>query len=288
VSAAPKERRPRPARDRRGPERDRDRKDRLDRGATPAPPAPPAAVYAFGRRAVAEALAAGTATRVLIGRRSGLEDLARRAAEAGVEVEETDTARLDGLAGGLHHQGVAARVRLPRPLGERDLAERAWAPDALVVVLDGVEDPQNVGAAARAAECAGAEALVLRERRAAGVTPAAIRASAGALLHLPVGVVANVPRALGRLRDAGFTAVGLDGDAPKTVYTAEPVEGRLALVVGAEGEGLSRLVRETCDLLVSLPMLGKVGSLNASAATAAALYGFVLPARIARGPAALP
>ena len=243
--------------------------------------------HAFGRRAVEEALEAGIATRVLVGRRSGLDDLARRAASAGVAVEETDTARLDGLASGLHHQGVAAEVRLPRPLRERDLAERDWPDDALVVALDGVEDPQNVGAAARVAEAAGAAALVIRERRAAGVTPASIRASAGALLHLPVAVVANIHRALDRLRDVGFTVVGLDGDAVETVYQAEPLDGRVALVVGAEGAGLSRLVRESCDRLVALPMLGRVDSLNASAAVAAALYGFVLPARIAKRPPAL-
>lgn len=243
--------------------------------------------HAFGRRAVEEALAAGIATRLLVGRRSGLDDLARLAASAGVPVEETDTAHLDGLASGLHHQGVVAEVRLPAPLRERDLAERDWSDDALVVALDGVEDPQNVGAAARVAEAAGAAALVIRERRAAGVTPASIRASAGALLHLPVGLVANIHRALDRLRDVGFTVVGLDGDAVESVYQAEPLEGRVALVVGAEGTGLSRLVRESCDRLVSLPMLGRVDSLNASAAVAAALYGFVLPDRIGKRPPAL-
>lgn len=259
------------------------------RGASPRGGQPEAPIaHAFGRRAVEEALEAGIATRLLVGRRSGLDDLTRRAASAGVSVEETDTARLDGLAAGLHHQGVAAEVRLPRPLKERDLAEREWPADALVVALDGVEDPQNVGASARVAEAAGAAALVIRERRAAGVTPASIRASAGALLHLPVGVVANIHRALDRLRDVGFTVVGLDGDAPETVYEAEPLEGRVALVVGAEGAGLSRLVRESCDRLVALPMLGRVDSLNASAAVAAALYGFVLPARIGTRPAALP
>ena len=106
-----------------------------------------------------------------------------------------------------------------------------------------------------------------------------IRASAGALLHVPTARVANISRAIDRLRDAGFTAVGLDGDAERSIYDEPCPDGRVALVVGAEGSGLSRLVREHCDLLVSLPMRGRVGSLNASASLAAALYAYVLPAR---------
>jgi len=151
--------------------------------------------------------------------------------------------------------------------------------DALVVVLDGITDPQNFGAAARSAEAAGGSMLVTRIRRAADVTPAAIRASAGALLHLPHARVANIPRALDRLQGVGFTVVGLDGDASSTIFDDPCPEGRVALVVGSEGEGMSRLVRERCDVLVSLPMRGRVGSLNASASLAAALYGYVLPSR---------
>jgi 23S rRNA (guanosine2251-2'-O)-methyltransferase len=106
-----------------------------------------------------------------------------------------------------------------------------------------------------------------------------VRASAGALLHLPHARVANIARALGRLQDAGFAVIGLDADAPRTIYDEPCPEGRVALVVGSEGEGMSRLVRERCDLLVALPLTGRVGSLNASASLAAALYGYVLPAR---------
>ena len=111
------------------------------------------------------------------------------------------------------------------------------------------------------------------------MTPAAIRASAGALLHLPLARVANIPRALDRLQAAGFTVVGLDGDAGETIFDRPCPDGRVALVVGSEGEGMSRLVRERCDLLVALPMRGRVGSLNASASLAAALYGYVLASR---------
>lgn len=238
----------------------------------------PAPLFAFGLRAAREALEAGAARRVLLvsgGKDAGLADLAR---VRGIPVEDADGDALDELAGGLAHQGVAVEVRTPRTLGERELAERDWPADAVVVVLDGVLDPQNVGAAARVAEAAGASALVLRERRAAGVTPAAIRASAGALLHLPVAVVANIPRALERLKDRGFTVVGLAGEASATIYDDAP-QGAIALVAGSEERGLSRLVREACDVLVALPMRGRVGSLNAAAAVAAALYGYVLRGR---------
>jgi 23S rRNA (guanosine2251-2'-O)-methyltransferase len=121
--------------------------------------------------------------------------------------------------------------------------------------------------------------LVTRTHRSAPPTAAAIRASAGALLHLPHARVANLSRALDRLRDAGFTTIGLDGDASRSVFDDPCPEGRVALVVGSEGAGMSRLVREHCDLLVSLPMHGKVESLNAAASLAAVLYGYVLAGR---------
>jgi 23S rRNA (guanosine2251-2'-O)-methyltransferase len=238
-----------------------------------------------GRRAVLEAIRAGSVREVLVATGSretqGLRELRAAARAARVPVRATERRELDRLAS--DHRGVVARMAggaAGRELGERDLATFPFEPDALVVVLDGITDPQNLGASARTAEAAGAAALVTRIPRAAAVTPAAVRASAGALLHLPHARVANVARALGRLQDAGFTVVGLDAAAPRTIYDEPGPEGRIALVVGSEGEGMSRLVRERCDLLVSLPLRGRVGSLNASASLAAALYGFVLPARV--------
>lgn len=174
---------------------------------------------------------------------------------------------------------MVARVQTPRALAERDLSTWPFGADALVVVLDGVTDPQNLGAAARSAEAAGAAMLVTRVRRSAPVSAAAVRASAGALLHLPHARVANVTRALGRLQEAGFFVVGLDGAAPSSVYDEPSPPGRIALVLGGEGAGLSRLVRERCDALVALPMAGRVASLNASAALAAVLYSYVVPSR---------
>jgi len=243
-----------------------------------------------GRRAVVEALRAGTVREVLvaIGARDtqGLRAVRDAARAARVPVRAIDRRELDRLAA--DHRGVVARAvsgrARGRELGERDLATIRFAADAFVVVLDGITDPQNLGAAARTAEAAGAAALVTRARRAAAVTSAAVRASAGALQHLPHAVVANIPRALGRLQDEGFTVVGLDGSAPRSILDEPCPDGRIAIVVGSEGEGMSRLVRERCDLLVSLPVHGRVASLNASAALAAALYGYVLPARVVVSP----
>jgi 23S rRNA (guanosine2251-2'-O)-methyltransferase len=231
-----------------------------------------------------EAVRAGLANEVLVARGAratpGLRDVLEAAEAAGVPVTEVDRNELDAI--GRDHQGAAARVRLPEPFGERELAERAFGDDDFVVVLDGIEDPQNLGASARSAEAAGASVLVTRIRRAAGVTPAAIRASAGALLHLPHARVANIARTLERLKEVGFTVVGLDEGAPTDVYDVSGLEGRIAVVVGSEGEGLSRLTREACDILVSLPMRGRVGSLNAASSLGALLYSAVVPTRVRR------
>jgi 23S rRNA (guanosine2251-2'-O)-methyltransferase len=176
------------------------------------------------------------------------------------------------------HGGAAAPT-----ISERELAEWDFAEDALVVILDGITDPQNLGAAARSAEAVGAAMLVTRTRRAADVTPAAIRASAGALLHLTHARVANIARAIERLQDAGFWVVGLDGDAESTIYDEPCPPGRIAIVIGSEGEGMARLVRDRCDALIALPMRGRVGSLNASASLAAVLYAYVLAPRSLSG-----
>jgi 23S rRNA (guanosine2251-2'-O)-methyltransferase len=234
-----------------------------------------------GRRAVLEAIRSGRARSVIVARGSkatpALREILDAAAARHVTVREDDRERLDALA--TDHRGVVARISAPAALGERELASFAFEDDALVVVLDGIEDPHNLGAAARAAEAAGASMLVSRTRRAADVTEAAVRASAGALLHLPHARVANVTRALERLKVVGFTVAGLSEDADASIYEESPPEGRVAIVLGSEGTGMSRLVREACDVVVGLPMLGEVGSLNASTSLAAVLYAWVLASR---------
>ncbi len=239
-----------------------------------------------GKRAVLEAIRSGRAMEVLVAESARTTPAVREVLDAAsrspVATRRLPREDLDALA--QDHRGVAAYLHadVRVELTERDLADTPYGEDALVVVLDGITDPQNLGAAARAAEAAGAAMLVTRVRRAAGVTPAAVRASAGALLTLPHARVANVSRAIGRLKGDGFTVVGLDASAPLSIYEEECPPGRVVLVVGSEGEGISRLVRESCDMLLSLPMRGQVASMNASASLAAALYAFVVPSRIRR------
>jgi 23S rRNA (guanosine2251-2'-O)-methyltransferase len=235
--------------------------------------------HVVGRRPVLEALRAGAAREVLLatGSRStaGLRDLLEAADAAGVHVRRVAPEVVDELAHGARHQGVAARIRLPRPLTEQVLSRRRWAGDALVLILDGVTDPQNVGALARTSEAAGAAALVLRRRRGAGLSSVAVRASAGALLHLPVIEVANLVRAIERLRDRGFWVVALDAGAEKVLFDHRPPPGPVAVVVGSEGQGVSRLAREACDDLVAIPLRGRVTSLNVSVAAGIALFELI-------------
>lgn len=241
-----------------------------------------------GPRASLEAVRAGMADEVLVARGSrstpALRDLEEACRAGVVPLRRVSRQELDALAP--DHRGVVVRVRTLTELAERDLASWSFGDDDVVVVLDGITDPQNLGAAARSAEAAGAAMLVTRIRRSAPVTPAAVRASAGALLHLPHARVANVARTLGRLRDSGFFVVGLDERAEADVLAEGCPPGRVALVVGSEGRGLSRLSRDACDALVALPMRGRVSSLNASASLAAVLYAYVLPSRRLQGPPA--
>lgn len=221
-----------------------------------------------GRRPVAEALRAGRRLReVVVTDPSAVADVVAAARDARVAVRTAHRAALDELAGGVRHQGVVA-VAPPFPYVVLD---EIGEPD-LVVVLDGVTDPQNLGAIARSAEAAGAGALVLPKRRAAHVTPAAEKASAGAFSWLRVALVPNVVRALEDLATRGYWSVGLAGDAPEALWDSTLLDGRVVLVIGAEGAGLSRLVGERVDARLAIPLGGHVASLNASAAAAVALF----------------
>lgn len=255
----------------RRPVRARERKK--DRGASAG------SVAVVGRRPALEAVRSGRAIEVLVaqGARStpALREVVEAAGASGVPVETVPGERIESLADGALHQSVAARVTAAPRLSEADLSSRAWGPDAIVVALDGVTDPQNLGALARTAEAAGAEALVVRRHRAAHVGSTAMKASAGALIHLPVAEVANIPRALARLKEEGFWVVGLYASAPASIFGERPA-GRLTLVLGAEGEGLSRLVRGSCDELLAIPLHGKVGSLNVSVAAGVALFAYAV------------
>jgi 23S rRNA (guanosine2251-2'-O)-methyltransferase len=206
-------------------------------------------------------------------REAGLAALLALAAQEQVPVEQVARGRLDHLAGSANHQGVVAAVA---PFAYADVDELLAAAlrsheDPLLLVLDAVQDVQNLGSLIRTAEAVGAHGLILPEHRAAGVTPAVIKASAGAIEHLPVAQVSNLPRALDTLKGRGIWVVGLAGEASHT-FASVDLNRPLALVVGSEGKGLGRLVRERCDLLVRLPMRGKVNSLNAAVAGSIALY----------------
>lgn len=194
-----------------------------------------------------------------------------------VQVVPTDRFDLDEIAGDTVHQGVCA-IAPSFPYADLDavlarVRERGEQP--LLVALDGVTDPHNLGSIARTAEAAGAHAMIVPSRRAAGVTPTAEKAAAGALAHLPLVRVPNLVRALKHLRDEGTWVVGLEADAPDTVHDAALLDDAVVIVVGSEGNGLARLTQVECDLLVNLPMRGRVGSLNASVAAAIALYEVV-------------
>jgi 23S rRNA (guanosine2251-2'-O)-methyltransferase len=195
------------------------------------------------------------------------------AAQRGLPWRAAPRSEIDELLPAAHHQGVALRVGgFPYVGFDQVLHDVRSRPDALVLLLDHVEDPQNLGALLRTAEAVAVTAAVLPEDRAAAVTAAVTRASAGASEHLRVARVVNLVRALRDLQEAGAWISGLDADPDARLYTEADFRGRCGLVVGAEGSGLGRLVREACDFLVRVPMLGRVASLNASAAGAVVMY----------------
>jgi 23S rRNA (guanosine2251-2'-O)-methyltransferase len=236
---------------------------------------PPALVY--GRNPVREALRAGSEVKQLLvqPRAAGeprLKELLDLAGARGVPVEEVDRKRLDDIAHSDDHQGVVAYV------GRRHYWELAALLEALaaqaapmLLVLDEVQDPQNLGSVARSAEAAGVAGLVISRNRSPEVTPAVAKASAGAVEHLRIAQVGSIAQAVDRLRAAGYWVVGLAGES-NLEYTAARYDGPLALVVGSEGRGLHHLVRQRCDQVVRLPMLGEVSSLNAAVAASIVMF----------------
>jgi 23S rRNA (guanosine2251-2'-O)-methyltransferase len=226
----------------------------------------------YGLNPVLEALRAGRAKRVRIAQRHDqrVQQVLHLAAEARVPVEHVDPRELERLARGGLHQGVAAEVADLADHAVADLVAGAKAAP-LLVVLDGVEDPHNFGAIVRVADAAGVDGLVRQARHSASLDGAAARASAGALAHVRIATVVNIARALEELKQAGVWTVGLAGEAEQR-YSELDLRLPTALVVGAEGSGLRRLVRERCDVLASIPMQGHVESLNVSVATGIVLF----------------
>jgi len=230
-----------------------------------------------GRNSVVESLRAGIPAMALYvaGRAQEDERVAESvqlAAEAGIAVLEAGLAELDRLTGGAIHQGVALRVRPYEYAHPEDLAARTGPVPPLIVALDGVTDPRNLGAVARSAAAFGATGIVVPARRAAGVTVGAWKASAGALARLPVAQAVNLTRAIEGYKKAGFFVAGLDAAGTTGVRDMSIADGPMVLVVGSEGRGLSRVVAGACDMLVSIPMASGNESLNAGIAASIALY----------------
>ncbi len=229
----------------------------------------------IGRNSVLEALRAGISANVLmvferIDADDRITEIVSKAVEREIEVREVSKPVLDRIADGSPHQGVALEVAPYEYLQPADLLE---APSPIrLIALDGIQDPRNLGAILRSAAAFGAHGAVIPERRAAGVTVAAWKVSAGAAARLPVARAVNLVRALEDYKKAGLFVIGLDADGDVELAESNLLDGPLVIVVGAEGAGLSRLVRETCDQVASIPISAATESLNASVAASIALY----------------
>jgi 23S rRNA (guanosine2251-2'-O)-methyltransferase len=237
------------------------------------------AEWIAGRNAVVEALREGVPVNGVYvaegAERDGrLREAFRLASERGISLLEVAKAELDRRTGGAVHQGLAARIPAYEYAHPDDLLLRAaeLGEPALVVALDQVTDPRNLGAAVRSAAAFGAHGVVVPERRAAGMTASAWKTSAGAAARIPVAQTVNLVRQLKSYQDAGCMVIGLAANGDVSLPDLDLADGPLVVVIGSEGDGLSRLVAETCDQLVSIPMANQVESLNAGVAASVALY----------------
>ena len=230
-----------------------------------------------GRNAVIEALRSGTAIdKIYVARGetdAALGHIASTARGRGVVVVEADRRKLDNMSRTHAHQGVIALAAVREYASVEDIlnAAREKGEPPLIVVCDELSDPHNLGAVIRTAECAGAHGVIIPKRRSAGLTAIVAKTSAGAVSHVPVARVPNLPALLRELKDEGIWVYGTAADGDRPLYEAD-LKGPAAIVIGSEGDGMGRLVAETCDFKVSIPMKGKLNSLNASAAAAILLY----------------
>jgi 23S rRNA (guanosine2251-2'-O)-methyltransferase len=226
----------------------------------------------YGINPVMEALRAGRVTELRVADRAGdrMRQLLALASERGVRVRRVPPDVLDRDARHGVHQGVVAEAEDLRDYSVDELVRGAGGP-ALIVVLDGIEDPHNLGAILRTCDAVGAHGVVMQKRRSAALEGAAAKASAGAMAHVKIAEVVNIARAVEELKESGVWTVGLAGEAD-TPYDAIDFTLPTALVLGAEGTGLRRLVRERCDRLAAIPMTGHVGSLNVSVAAGVTLF----------------
>ena len=230
-----------------------------------------------GRNAVIEALRAGeNIDKIFIQKGETdktLGHIASKARAAGIVVVDADKRKLDGMSRTHAHQGVIALAAMREYVSVEDILAKAAekGENPLIVVCDEISDPHNLGAIIRTAECAGAHGIVIPKRRSAGLTAVVAKTSAGAVAHMPVARVANIPSLLKDLKKQGVWVFGTAASGTTKLYEAD-LKGSAAIVIGSEGDGMTRLAEENCDFLVSIPMKGKLNSLNASAAAAILLY----------------
>ena len=230
-----------------------------------------------GRNAVIEALRAGeNIDKIFIQKGETdktLGHIASKARAAGIVVVDADKRKLDGMSRTHAHQGVIALAAMREYVSVEDILAKAAQKNEkpLIVVCDEISDPHNLGAIIRTAECAGAHGIVIPKRRSAGLTAVVAKTSAGAVAHMPVARVANIPSLLKDLKKQGVWVFGTAAGGNTPLYDAD-LKGPAAIVIGSEGDGMTRLAEENCDFLVSIPMKGKLNSLNASAAAAILLY----------------
>ena len=230
-----------------------------------------------GRNAVIEALRAGRAIdKIFIARGDvdkTLGHIASKAREKGIVVVESDRKKLDFMSQTHAHQGVIALCAVREYCSVDDIFALAEERDEkpFIIVCDEISDPHNLGAIIRSAECAGAHGVIIPKRRSAGLTAIVDKASAGAAEHMAIARVPNIPAAIKELKDRGLWIYGTAADGQSGLWNTD-FTGSMALVIGSEGDGMGRLVRESCDFIVSLPMKGQVSSLNASAAAAIVMY----------------
>lgn len=230
----------------------------------------------FGRNPVLEALKAGTTINKLIvakGEQKGsIQEILRLAKEQRVQVQLVERNKLDKMFAGQNHQGVAAQIATADYVDWQNMLQAAKdkGEDVLLVILDELEDPHNLGAILRSVDAVGAHGVIIPKRRAVPLTDGVAKASAGAVEHVPVARVANIAQTIDELKKRGVWVAGASMDG-REMY-GQDLKGPLALVIGSEGKGISRLVSEKCDFLVSIPMRGKINSLNASVAAGLLLY----------------
>lgn len=239
-----------------------------------------------GRNCVNEALRSGRELDSILiarGSRNGaIAAIIAKARDRGIPVKEVDIKKLDFLCGGAVHQGIAAYCAVKEYSTVDDIFELAKerGEDPFIIVLDEIEDPHNLGAIIRTAECTGAHGVIIPKRRASGLTYTVNKASAGALEYMHVARVTNIPAVIDELKERGVWVFGADMDGEE-IYSAD-LTGAIAIVVGGEGKGVGRLVRDKCDKIISLPMTGNINSLNASVAAGVVMYEAVRQRKVGR------